>query len=642
MVRRLKTWIDRVRDFRSILHKPKRVLGFWYHPDYEPKSLADAAHLVGLEPNRIDLLVGRLSQQKVLSSKDIRPSPLAGFEDLRLVHTTGYLESVTDPKLAGNAFGYELNSREADEILRSQRRGVGGTVVAAQAVVEGAVNIGINLGGGFHHATADRASGFCIFNDIAIAIAKLRANGFEGSIAIVDLDFHQGNGNLAVFANDPSVLTYSLHGVVWDHRQAVSDRGYSLPPGTGDQEYLKKLEETLEPALWEHHPRLLFYIAGNDVLAGDRLGNFALSPQGVLDRDCHVIKTAEELGIPLVITLGGGYSPQSWRCTANLLTYLITGEAKADENSEPDLRKKFAKIARTMRRVPDREEARAEDDRPENLSESEILGDLSSLTRVRQLLDYYSVHGVEFAFERFGILKKIRDHGFDDFRFEVDTSDPDRQIVRIYGRRTDVPAAERSLLLEMVLHLSVLPPPKLSGFSTPLRVLSVKWLLIQDPRSDFSLKKPRLPGQAHPGLGIAEDIQEFLVQYCQRAHLDGLLSTPSHFHNASVASRWFHFLDPANEGRLLAIRQVFLKFHLSEASELIEQGALGLRDGTAVKWEPAEQILPVSRRLKAFFSSPAYRMAAVEECQNLLQAGLQTDPTKTGKILGKTYGFFRN
>jgi len=581
--------------------------------------------MIGLMPDRIDFLLGKLIQNRVIRGTAVRPSPMASFDDLKAVHSSAYLESVTHPENVSRIVGMELELREADEFLRSQRRAVGGTISAAEAVVNGDVDIGVNLGGGFHHAEEERGSGFCVFNDVAIAIRHLRAKGFKENIAIVDLDFHQGNGNLAIFAHDPTVYTYSVHGAVWDDREAVSDLGILLPPATDDYVYLRRLGETLLPELQKHWPKLIFYIAGNDVLAGDRLGTFALTPTGVLRRDKRVTRIADALDSGLVVVMGGGYSPTALQCTENFVTFLQGKEVRIGQEFETDLRAKFTEISRTIT-SEDLGEAPL-------ISEADLISDLGRLSRPQLLLDLYSLNGIEFAFERYGILAKIRDHGFSHFHFEMDTADPDKQLLRLYARKKLT--GEKPLLLLEVVVRKVNRQLPLDPSSAPVTLLDVNWLLIQDPLAEFVMGRRPLPGQEHPGLGIAEDIQEMLVQLCRRANLDGVSGVPSHFHNASVASRWFHYLDPKVEGCLLALRQTLIPYLLPDASQLVETGRLRLKNETAVPWEPNIHVLPVSPRLKAYFEKGDYWALAQRECQRLLDAGLHV----TGDITD-IKGFF--
>lgn len=583
-------------------------MGLWYHPHYDPPGLAAAFQLTGLLPDRNPLLLGKLVERGIIPRPFVHASPLALFEELRLVHPEDYLEQVTQPATLQRIFGYPVTEDEADQLLRAHRRAVGGTVAAARAVVAGEVEIGINVGGGFHHAEAARGSGYCVFNDVAIAIASLRKDGYARPIAIVDLDFHQGNGNLRIFARDRSVLTYSLHGAVWDPEAGESNLELLLPPGATDEVYLETLKKTLPAALARHRPELIFYIAGNDVLAGDRLGTFALTPQGVLSRDRLVHECARALDASLIVALGGGYSPLSWQCTANFVSYLRKGRARARTDWQPDLRSRFSEIARSL------EESGGTGGDSGLGEEAELLGDLGRLTRSRQFLDLYSEQGLEFAFEKYGILPKIRELGYSDIRLRTELADPDRQVLRL--------SSGTELLLELVVGRTDAPAPPWSGIPRDFRLLNVNWLLLQHPRAEFSSHHPRLPGQARPGLGIAEDVMELLVQACRRKELDGILSMPSHYHGAAIASRWAHFLDPLREGRLLAMRQVFFRFHLWSASEIVQQDGLRFADDTQLRWEPAPQVVPVSATMREYFESPAYRARALEECQRLLKAGL--------------------
>ncbi|MCM2324566.1 MAG: histone deacetylase [Oligoflexia bacterium] len=595
----------------------RQRVGLWYHPEYDPPGMAAAFQLTGLLPNRNQLLLGKLLEKRIIRRRHVRPSPLASFADLSLVHPVEYLESITRPEMLERVYGYPVNPDEAEQLLSAQRRGVGGTVAAAQAVASGQLEVGINVGGGFHHAEAAKGSGYCVFNDVAIAIASLRRSGYLRPIAIVDLDFHQGNGNLRIFERDRSVLTYSLHGVVWDPDAAESDFGSLLPPGASDEEYLRELRATLPKSLERHRPGIVFYIAGNDVLAGDRLGTFQLSPAGVLERDRLVHRAALDVGAPLVVALGGGYSPLAWQCTANFISWLRTGSTRARENWEPDLRSKFSEIAETLTAEALRDSPKAET-QPlvDSLTEADVLGDLGRLAHPRQFLDYYSSQGVEFAFEKYGILPKLRKQGFTDAHLVTDPSDPARQTVRI------ISGPEKNILLELVAGKVSAAPPAWSGLSRDLQFLNVNWLLLQHPSAPFGHHRPALPGQAHPGLGIAEDVMELLVQSCRRTGLDGIQSVPSHYHGAAVASRWAHFLEPEREGRLLAMRHVLFRFHLWAASEVVQTGGLLLEDSSPVKWEPAIQIVPVSPTMKTYFESSAYHSRALEECQRLLRAGL--------------------
>lgn len=587
--------------------------------------------MLGIETRRVELALASLARRGFLGRHDLRSAEPASIEDLARVHPGHYLEASADPPRLAAIFGLDAASIRSDEILMSQRRAAGGTVAAAEAVLASGLSVGFNLGGGFHHAEPERGSGFCVYNDIAVAIRRIRSHGFDGSIAIIDLDYHDGNGNAVTFAEDPSVLTYSIHGSTWSHVEAVRNIAVLLPPGTQDAAYMKAMEETLRPALLEQRPQLCFYIAGNDVLGGDRLGDFELSLAGVLERDLKVLKWVEEIGSKLVITLGGGYSPAAWRCTANLMISLLGGSVPSrslrrddPEAEEVFLQERFNEVFQSI--DPSELQRESESKAGFEVSEEEILGDLSGSRRSHRVLDYYSKHGIEYAFERYGILGKIRGLGFEGLRFDINPSDPARQSLRIFGKKSGRSGAlEEHLLVELVVGRKLRPADAELGYPEVLELLTVEWLLLQDPTADFTLRKPPLPGQKHPGLGISREIQELLVQVCRRLELDGILSNPSHFHNAWVMSRWYRFVDPAIEGRMHALHEVLATLSLADATQAVEQGKLRLAEGDAVRWIPSDQIYAVSEPLVAYFGSERYRRAVAEAKQRLLRSGLRLD-----------------
>jgi hypothetical protein len=502
-------------------------------------------------------------------------------------------------------------------LLKAQRRAVGATVEAALAVAQTDLKVAFNLGGGFHHSEPETGGGFCVYNDIAVAIAKLRGLGFIKPIAIVDLDYHEGNGNVVIFANDPSVLCYSIHGARWTNRRARAYQGVLLPPGSDDSRYLQCLDNSLEKTLQRHCPAIVFYVAGNDVLSGDRLGEFRLSPAGVLARDKIVLKAVRACHSKLVVTMAGGYTSQAWKNTADFLRVLLTDEAVASKTAEPLLRVRFNEIARTI----DREKNASEADDVLGFTEDDIGIGLGTLGRGRRILGHYTSQSLELILERYGIFSALRAKGFSKLRVVIDPNDPERQIVRVFD--------SNALLFELILRLVYLPPPEATGFDDSLRFLGVEWLRMENPEMDFSVGRPQLPGQEHPGLGLGELVQELLVQMCIKLSLDGIYSRPSHYHNAAIAGRWFRFLDPVAEGKFLALRHVLSGVRLADASELVETHVLQLRDKTPVSWFSTDQVLPVSERLTAFFESAGFVDASLEVCNNLLKNGLHVGVTKS-------------
>jgi acetoin utilization deacetylase AcuC-like enzyme len=183
---------------------------------------------------------------------------------------------------------------------------VGGTLAAARDALR--AGFGGNLAGGTHHAFRGEGSGFCVFNDLAVTILALRRDALAARAAVIDLDVHQGDGTAAIFENDPAVLTLSLHGENnFPFRKQRSRIDIGLADGTGDREYLAQVQGVL-PEVLAFDPDVIFYQSGVDGLAGDRLGRLALTPDGLKERDRLVLEYTKTRGVPLVITLGGGYS----------------------------------------------------------------------------------------------------------------------------------------------------------------------------------------------------------------------------------------------------------------------------------------------------------------------------------------------
>jgi len=197
---------------------------------------------------------------------------------------------------------------------------VGGTISASlQAMEHG---WGATLGGGTHHAFRSEGAGFCVFNDIAVAIQFLRQRGLIRRAAVIDLDVHQGDGTAEIFKDDPDVFTLSMHGESnFPFRKKQSRLDVPLPDGVEDEEYLHRLDEVL-PAAFGSRPDIVFYQSGVDPLASDSLGRLSLTPQGLIERDRMVFKAARRFAAPFVLTSGGGYShPIELSAHAHASTY---------------------------------------------------------------------------------------------------------------------------------------------------------------------------------------------------------------------------------------------------------------------------------------------------------------------------------
>lgn len=235
--------------------------------------------------------------------------------ELALVHTPGYVQAVTQGHLSAAA-QREIGFPWSPAMVERARRSVGATVQAARAALGGG-GVAANLAGGTHHAYADKGSGFCVFNDVAVAARLMQAEwgrqparrGHPGlQVAVVDLDVHQGNGTASIFRNDPSVFTLSLHGEKnFPFRKEPGDLDVPLPDGCDDDTYLHALDHALDELERRCRPDLLFYLAGADPHEGDRLGRMKLSFDGLEARDRRVFDWAWQRRVPVAMSMAGGY-----------------------------------------------------------------------------------------------------------------------------------------------------------------------------------------------------------------------------------------------------------------------------------------------------------------------------------------------
>lgn len=253
------------------------------------------------------LLRERILADRILASDDLQvPEPI-GWDDLRLVHTAGYVESV-----AAGTLGVDVQRRIgfswSPEMVERSRRSVGATLAAARAALAGD-RVSANLAGGTHHAFSDRGEGYCVFNDVAVAARVLLAEKQIDRAAIVDCDVHQGNGTAAIFSDDPAVFTFSMHGARnFPFRKEQSDLDVTFEDGAGDDEYLTALGAHLPAVLDDHRPSVVFYLAGADPYEGDRLGRLRLTISGLRLRDRLVFDACRERGIPVAVVMSGGYA----------------------------------------------------------------------------------------------------------------------------------------------------------------------------------------------------------------------------------------------------------------------------------------------------------------------------------------------
>jgi acetoin utilization deacetylase AcuC-like enzyme len=195
-----------------------------------------------------------------------------------------------------------------DSVAVRARAATGGTLLAARLALEHGV--ACNTAGGSHHAQADTGAGFCVFNDVAVAARRLQAEGLVGQVLVVDLDVHQGDGTARIFEGDASVFTFSMHAEKnFPTRKAASDLDIDLPDGAGDAAYLEALANVLPDLLARIRPDLVFFNAGVDPHADDKLGRLSLTNAGIAAREAMVLGACLDRDIPVTGVIGGGYDP---------------------------------------------------------------------------------------------------------------------------------------------------------------------------------------------------------------------------------------------------------------------------------------------------------------------------------------------
>jgi acetoin utilization deacetylase AcuC-like enzyme len=252
------------------------------------------------------LVRGALLAESVATAEDFLAPEPARDEDVLRVHTPAYVR-----KLKTGALSYiELMRLEipfSPELIEAVWLAAGGSILAGRRAL--ADSLAVNLGGGFHHAFADHGEGFCVIHDVAIAIRRLQAEGAIATAMTIDTDVHQGNGTAAIFGEDPSVFTFSIHQANnYPYPKPPSNVDIELPDGTGDEDYLARLESHLVRAFDEFEPDLVFYLAGADPYREDQLGGLGLTLDGLRRRDRMVFEAARRRGAPVAVALAGGYA----------------------------------------------------------------------------------------------------------------------------------------------------------------------------------------------------------------------------------------------------------------------------------------------------------------------------------------------
>lgn len=536
----------------SWLHR--REIAVWYDPRYRlPLSSLEAA--AGLEPRRADFVAWWLREAGCVRADAIHRPHRISYEDLSRVHTPELLEALGRPEHLAQVFSVDPSDVPVDEVMSSVRLACGGTLAAARHALDARVPT-LNLLGGFHHAFPDKAGGFCPVNDVAVAIATLRAEGFRGKVAVLDLDAHPPDGTAACLASDEEAWIGSISGSDWGPLERVDET--VLPAGTGDGPWLEALGALLARM---PRPRLVFVVAGGDVLAGDRFGTLALSLAGARERD--LVVAAELEGIPSVWLPGGGYSPEAWRALAGTGMALCASSRTPIPASYDPIPARFARVSARI--------SPAELTEIGEITSDEIEEALGLRPRhPRLLLGFYTAAGIEHALFRYGVFEHLERIGFRQFRVALDAAGTGERI-RVFGQC----GGTEHLLMEVILERCHVQSAD---------VLFVHWLSLRNPRAQFSDRRPRLPGQDVPGLGLVREIGTLLWRIAVRLGLAGVVFRPAHYHVAYVARHQFAFVDPARQGRFEALLRDLGEVPLLEATVAISEGKVRM-NGQPYAWE---------------------------------------------------------
>lgn len=257
---------------------------------------------------KYELIPAQLLHEGTLEPADILQPDICPNEWITAVHTQEYLHKLDTITLSASE-QRSIGFPQSEQLIRREKMITKGTVEGAQiAIKEG---VALNVAGGTHHAFADRGEGFCLINDMAVAAAYLLRKNLARQIIIIDLDVHQGNGTASIFRNEPRVFTLSMHGAHnYPFRKEISDLDIPLADGTTGSTYLGLLSRHLTDTLNQIQPDFAFYLSGVDVLETDRFGKLKLSMQDCSERDRFVFTQLQQRGIPVMVAMGGGYSPQ--------------------------------------------------------------------------------------------------------------------------------------------------------------------------------------------------------------------------------------------------------------------------------------------------------------------------------------------
>jgi acetoin utilization deacetylase AcuC-like enzyme len=257
---------------------------------------------------KYSMLRERVARDGICGPGELSTPRAVTDEEILRAHAPDYLKRVASGTLTEKEVR-RIGFPWSEKMVERSRRASGGTLAACLAALD--EGFAANLAGGTHHAFSDRGEGYCVLNDSAIAARAVQAAGLAERVVVIDTDVHQGNGTAAILHPDPTVFTFSIHGAKnFPFHKEESDLDTPLPDGAGDTEFLATLERGLEVALDAAHASLAIYLAGADPFEGVRLGRLSVTRSGLAERDRIILETCRERGIPVALTMAGGYASE--------------------------------------------------------------------------------------------------------------------------------------------------------------------------------------------------------------------------------------------------------------------------------------------------------------------------------------------
>ena len=588
--------MNKIFDQLGKIFLKNQKIKIWYHPLYLPELYSHSE--IRNVSIKYKTIISFLFKNKMINPANIIGPRRVSFDKLGLFHTQSYLESTTQSDFDFCSLGLDLTLGEGESLREAQRRVVSGTVEGLYELAFKNLNIAINISGGLHHAEPAKASGFCLYNDVGVAIKYLQKKKYLGKILIIDLDFHQGNGNLEGLKDENNIFQFSLTGITWRNSFLYPNvKEIVLPEGVTDKVYLETLRGHLFQYVAHVKPDLICYICGNDVLQNDPYGTFNLTLDGLFERDKIVFDLAQNNHIPLQIVLGGGYSPNAWIGNCQFLTYIL------DEKKLNHLIYSTEDVDQFYTHYLKKWQPEYSSNKNDLMFEqNDIFPESNVSQHVQKLFNYYTRGHIEFQMNKLGIYHKLRQKGHHDLWIELFDRPGNQNMIRLKSQVNK----KIYTLIESVVEIINYKIPKPDE---KLRLLNVEWLLAQNPLEPFTPQRPQLPGQDHPGLGIADEILSIFIEACNRFKLDGVIHCPSHYHVAVKAMKHFHYPDPQDDAIFAAIKSTLDKYSLKDASLIMANGLLIDTNQQVISINHKKLIYPVSKKLEEYFNNDYYQNA---------------------------------